>query len=71
MFLINFLCLLKGPSAADSQSQGRDVSVLLPQHPLVAGVLLSDRDRWPFGTVCVIKEECELYSQGRKPYQGR
>lgn len=71
VFLINFLCQLKGPSAADSQSQGRDVSVLVPQHPLVAGVLLSDRDRWPFGRFRVIKEEYELYSQGRKLYQGR
>lgn len=57
MSLTNFLCQLRGPITADSQSQGRDVSVLVPQHPLVADVLLNDRDRWPFGRVCVIKEE--------------
>jgi len=47
----------RSPSDADSQSQGRDVSVLVPQHPLVAAVLLGDRDRWPFGKSCVLKTE--------------
>lgn len=44
-------------SAADSQSQGKDVSALVSQHPLVAVVLCSDRDRWPFGRSCVLKTE--------------
>lgn len=47
----------RSPSAADSQSQGRDVSVRVPQHPLVDDGLLGDRDRWPFGRSCVLKTE--------------